>query len=102
MKTPTLLALPALFWLSSAATLNDLFVVKTAGNGLCTTAQQTAISSWLVDTETLVDALLKAIPKYDTDESLRLNMAAFFSIGITKAGSMNKGDIGKANTIKRK
>jgi hypothetical protein len=101
MKTPTLLVLPALFWVSSAVTLNDLFQVKTTSNGACNAAQQTILESWLTDTNTLVNTALAGLPNYNADESLRRNLATWFSIRVTRQNLMNQADRGKATTVQR-
>ena len=100
MKTATLLVLPALFWASSAATLDQLFRLKTTDPGACG-AKLPVVQSWLADTIALVDSALQGLQSYQTDSSIRRNLAAWFQIRSTKANDVNKSDLGKFNTVQR-
>lgn len=103
------LVVVALLWASAALAvdLGDVFLVKQGTTEGGTDNHATVLQSWLDDTNTLVTAMLQAMPEDSTkvnkdDVVLKDNLAAYFKIRVNKNGGINGQDANTYTSVRSK
>ena len=102
MIVAILFVLPALFWASSALTLQDLFQLKNTGPGACSGNDLLIVQEWLSDTINLVETAIEGLGSLNTDVSMQRNLASWFKIRMTSKGAVNQVDKKKLTTVQSK